>query len=335
MNKLEKLLQGSELIMADGAMGTMLFDAGLQFGDPPETWNILHPEVIRKVHRSYLESGSQILLTNTFGGNRYRLAMHRLQERVKELNTTAAILARIEVDATDIDAIVAGNIGPNGEIMEPLGTLTAEEAVDAFEEQADALVFGGVDAIWIETMWALEEMKAAIEGVRKASADMPIIATMTFDTNGCTMMGVTPEQAIEFLEAQNVTAAGGNCGNGPDEILGVIEKMSAKNPSIPLVAKSNAGIPALVDRRPVYSAGPTEMAEYSIALRAAGARVIGGCCGSTPDHLQCMHSTLKSIPGDSVPKISRKSSTRNGNEPAPKRKRARFRRRSDAKSATG
>ncbi len=335
MNKLEKLLQGSELIMADGAMGTMLFDAGLQFGDPPETWNILHPEVIRKVHRSYLESGSQILLTNTFGGNRYRLAMHRLQERVKELNTTAAILARIEVDATDIDAIVAGDIGPSGEIMEPLGTLTAEEAVDAFAEQADALVFGGVDAIWIETMSALEEMQAAIEGVRKASADMPIIATMTFDTNGRTMMGITPEQAIEFLEAQNVTAAGGNCGNGPDEILEVIEKMSTQNPSIPLVAKSNAGIPALVDRNPVYSAGPTEMAEYSIALRAAGARIIGACCGSTPDHLECMHSTLNSTPVDAVPKISRKSSIRNGNGPVPKRKRARSRRRSDAKSATG
>ena len=335
MNKLEKLLRGSELIMADGAMGTMLFDAGLQFGDPPETWNILHPEVIRKVHRSYLESGSQILLTNTFGGNRFRLAMHHLQDRVKELNTTAAILARTEVDASDVDAIVAGDIGPSGEILAPLGTLTSEGAVDGFAEQADALVFGGVDAIWIETMSALEEIQAAIEGVRKASADIPIIATMTFDTNGRTMMGVTPEQALEFLETQNVTAAGGNCGNGPDEILGVIEKMAAQIPSIPLVAKSNAGIPELVKRRPVYSAGPTEMADYSIALRAAGARIIGACCGSTPDHLECMHSSLKSTPVDAVPKISRKSSTPNGNESAPKRKRSRSRRRSGAKSETG
>lgn len=293
VNKLEKLLGDSDVVLADGAMGTMLFEAGLQFGDPPETWNILHPEVVRSVHRAYLEAGSRLLLTNTFGGSRFRLGMHHLEERVKELNCTAAILLRTEVDAAGGEAAVAGDIGPSGEILAPLGTLEHDEAVAGFAEQADALIYGGVDVIWIETMSALEEIQAAIEGVRRVSADVPIIATMTFDTNGCTMMGVTPERAIEFLAGQGVAAAGGNCGNGPDEILRVVSKMQATGIDVPIMAKSNAGIPKLVKHKPVYSAGPAEMADYAVALRAAGARMIGACCGSTPEHIREMNEKLR------------------------------------------
>ena len=243
-------------ILADGAMGTMLFEAGLQFGDPPEVWNVTHPDVVRGIQRAYLEAGSQILLTNTFGGSRFRLGMHNLQARVPELNRTAAILLRAEVDAAGGNALVAGDIGPSGEIFAPLGTLEYADGVDGFEEQAAALIAGGADIIWIETMSALEEMQAAVEGVRRVSADIPIITTMTFDTHGRTMMGITPEKAVKALLDMGAAAVGGNCGNGPEELLAVIQKMHAVEPNAVLVAKSNAGIPELIQRRTVYRASP-------------------------------------------------------------------------------
>jgi methionine synthase I (cobalamin-dependent) len=286
------LLAEGAPILADGAMGTMLFSAGLQFGDPPEAWNVSHPEVIRRVHRGYLDAGSRIVMTNTFGGNRLRLRLHGLDSRVTELNRTAAILLRAEVDAAGGQALVAGDIGPTGEIMAPLGTLAEDEAVDVFAEQAAALIAGGVDVIWIETMSHLSEIGAAIRGTRRASATIPIIATMTFDTRGFTMMGVSPEQAARSLLEAGADAIGGNCGNGPDELQPVIEKMHAVAPDAILVAKSNAGIPELIDLRAVYKADPATMAEAGLGFRAAGARIIGACCGSTPDHLAAMAEAL-------------------------------------------
>jgi len=286
------LLDTDQPILADGAMGTMLFANGLEFGDPPEVWNIAHPDIIRRVHRGYLDAGSRILLTNTFGGNRFRLEMHGNASRVDELNRTAAILLRSEVDAAGTGALVAGDIGPSGQIMAPLGTLEYDEAVDGFAEQARALVAGGVDVLWIETMSALEEIHAAIEGARRAAPTMPIIATMTFDTRGRTMMGVTPEQAAEALLGWGAEAIGGNCGNGPDELVPVVQKMHAVAPDAVIVAKSNAGIPELVDFKTVYRAGPDEMAARGLVFREAGARIIGACCGSTPAHLERMHQVL-------------------------------------------
>ena len=211
-------------------MGTMLFANGLLFGDPPEVWNLTKPDVVRSIHRGYLDAGSQILMTNTFGGNRMRLSLHGLQDRVAELNQTAAILLRSEVDAAGGDALVAGDIGPSGAILAPTGTLDYDEAVDIFAEQAAALVAGGVDLIWIETMSDLLEIKAAIEGVRRVSPGIALITTMTFDTRGHTMMGVTPEQAVASLTAWGADAVGGNCGNGPDELITVIERMRAADP---------------------------------------------------------------------------------------------------------
>ena len=275
-------------ILADGAMGTMLFSAGLQFGDPPETWNLSHPDLVRRIHRSYLDAGSRILMTNTFGGNRLRLSLHNLDRRVAELNRTAAILLRGEVDAAGGRALVAGDIGPSGSIMAPTGTLEYPEAVDVFAEQAAALVAGGVDLIWIETMSDLLEMRAAIEGVRTVAPALPLIATMTFDTRGHTMMGVSPEGAIAALTTWGADAVGGNCGNGPDELLEVIRRMAATHPEVPLVAKSNAGMPELVDLRAVYRTDPATMAACAVEMRDAGARIIGGCCGTTPDHLAAM-----------------------------------------------
>jgi 5-methyltetrahydrofolate--homocysteine methyltransferase len=290
--KFRDLLAEDGPIMADGAMGTMLFAHGLQFGDPPEVWNLTHPDVIRRIQRGYLEAGSRIILTNTFGGNRLRLALHGLSERVDELNRTAAILARAEVNAAGGSALIAGDIGPSGEIVQPLGTLDYDIAVDVFREQAASLIAGGVDLIWIETMSDLNEMKAAIEGVRRVSPGIALMATMTFDTRGHTMMGVSPEQAVEALSAWGADAVGGNCGNGPDELVPVIDRMHKARPDAVLVAKSNAGMPELVDMRAVYRADPPTMAAFGVQMHEAGARIVGACCGSTPDHLRAMHDAL-------------------------------------------
>ncbi len=292
MNKIQAFLSKNNYLLADGAMGTMLFASGLEHGDAPELWNVEFPQRVAAVHRTYIEAGSRLLLTNTFGGNRYRLMLHRLEDRVAELNRAAASILRREVSLSGVDALVAGDIGPSGGLLLPLGELTYPEAVEAFREQAAALVEGGVDVIWIETMSDLEEVRAAVEGVRQASMDIPIITTMTFDTRGYTMMGVAPERAISILNTYGAAAVGGNCGNGPEEVIQVIEKMYTADPQATLVAKANAGIPELVGGEPVYRASPEAMAEYAVKAFNAGARIIGACCGSTPAHIQAIAGSL-------------------------------------------
>lgn len=289
MTTWSELLAQPGVILADGAMGTMLMANGLAFGNSPEQWNVDEPQRVGEVHAAYVQAGARILLTNTFGGNRFRLQLHNLQERAAELNRAAARLAR---EAAGGAALVAGDIGPSGGILAPLGELEPEAAMAGFAEQATALVEGGVDVIWLETMSSLEEMRAAFDGVRRASADIPIITTMTFDTRGRTMMGVTPERAAQTLSGWGAVAVGGNCGNGPEEILEVVAKMRAMAPAATLVAKANAGVPHLLAGRPVYGAGPDDMARYATAAAEAGARVIGACCGSTPDHLRAMRDAL-------------------------------------------
>ena len=289
---------GSEShVVADGAMGTMLMANGLEFGDPPEVWNLEHPEVIRRVQRAYADAGAQILLTNTFGGNRLRLELHGRADRVDELNRTAAILARVEANAADHPVIVAGDIGPSGQIMTAIGgTLTPEIARDVFAEQSRALAAGGVDVFWIETMSDLSETVAAIQGAKDASPDTPVIATMSFDTRGHTMMGVTPEQAAAALLEAGASAVGGNCGNGPDELVPVIERMRAAYPDAILVAKGNVGQPQLVGLTAQYDTSPETMADFAVLFREAGANVIGACCGSTPLHLRAMAEALAGEP---------------------------------------
>jgi 5-methyltetrahydrofolate--homocysteine methyltransferase len=293
MGAWDELLSQPGLILADGGMGTMLMELGLQFGASPELWNVEHPDRVRQVHQSYVQAGSRIILTNTFGCNRLRLGLHNLQDRVVEFNRAAARLVRQEIDAGGGRGIVAGDIGPSGGILAPLGELEPADATAAFAEQAGGLIDGGVDVVWIETLSSLEEMHAAIDGVRQASADIPIVATMTFDTRGRTMMGVTPEQAVRELAGWGVSALGANCGNGPDEILAVIGKMKAAAPQATLVAKANAGVPKLEKGRAVYGAGPEEMAAYATAVADGGARIIGACCGSTPRHLEAMAAALQ------------------------------------------
>jgi len=295
MNRWQSLISRPGVIIADGAMGTMLQQAGLKPGDPPMLWNIDQPGRVRTVHRAYLEAGAMILLTNTFSGNRFRLAGHGLKERGDDLNRAGAQILRAEIEdylkkavpGTPVP-VVAGDIGPTGEIMSPLGKLSFDDAADGFAQQAGALIAGGADVIWIETMADLEEVRAAMEGTRRASADIPVIVTMTFDTHGRTMMGVKPEAAATRLVESGAAALGGNCGNGPDEMLAAIGKMSAAAPDAILVAKSNAGVPEFVDGTTLYRASPETMAQSAVQLRDAGARIIGGCCGTTPEHIAAM-----------------------------------------------
>ena len=286
------LLAADGPIVADGGMGTMLFSMGLARGESPEMWNDERQDDVRSIHRAYIQAGAQIVLTNSFGGNRYRLGMHDLAERAAELNTAAARLARAEADAAERAVVVGGSMGPTGQMLAPMGTLPFDDAVAAFEEQARALAAGGVDVLWIETMSDLEEVRAAVEGCRRAAPDVPVVTTMTFDTRGRTMMGVKPEQALEALQAFGVVALGANCGNGPDELETAVGKMRDAGSPVPLVAKANAGLPHMEGDVAVYDASPDVMAEYAVRVRDQGARIIGACCGSTPDHIRAITQAL-------------------------------------------
>jgi methionine synthase I (cobalamin-dependent) len=292
MNKLQQLISSGEPILLDGAMGTMLMDVGLEQGYAPEAWNVEHPDRVRAVHRAYIQAGSNVILTNSFGGTRFRLKLHNFQDRVVEFNRAAAQNARAEADSAGHPVIVAGSMGPTGELLEPMGTMTFEEAKAAFAEQAGALAEGGVDVLWIETMSDLNEVKAAIEGAQSVS-DLPLVATMTFDTHGHTMMGVKPEQAVEFLKAYDLTAIGANCGNGPGEIEAVVTAMRTVAPDVPLIAKANAGIPHWEGSELRYDGTPEVMANYAARVRDLGANLIGGCCGNTPAHIQAMAEALQ------------------------------------------
>ena len=291
MNKLERLLAENNYLLLDGAMGTMLFSMGLESGAPPEEWNVDFPERIQKVHEAYIEAGSQIILTNTFGGSSYRLKLHNLQDRVYELNKAAAEIGRAAAANATQEVVVAGSIGPSGELLFPMGEMTFEDAEAAFAEQARGLSDGGADVLWIETMSDLNEVKAAVSGARSV-CDLPIAATMSFDTKGNTMMGVTPHKALRELKELGLIAIGANCGNGLAEIIGVVEAMQAVDPEMTLIAKSNAGIPKWVNDELSYDGTPPIMASYANLVHRLGARLIGGCCGSAPEHIAAMAEAL-------------------------------------------
>lgn len=294
MDKLNTLLQSGKPILLDGAMGTMLMDAGLEAGDSPEEWNALHPDKVRLIHRAYIQAGSRIILTNTFGGTSVRMETHGLGDRVIELNKKAAENARTEADAAPHPVLVAGSMGPTGQLLEPLGTLRVSEAEKSFADQAAGLAEGGVDLFWIETMSDLSEVKAAVAGIRSVS-DLPIAATMSFDSHGRTMMGVSPEQAVKELGELNIQLLGANCGTGSDELINAIKEMRSANPDLPLIAKANAGIPQMVGTEVVYNGSPEVMAAYAADVWKEGATLIGGCCGSSPDHVRAMAEALAEI----------------------------------------
>ncbi|MBX3085084.1 MAG: betaine--homocysteine S-methyltransferase [Anaerolineae bacterium] len=291
MSKLHDLLTTNPVILADGAMGTQLFARGLESGMSPELWNIEHPDRVMDVHRSYAEAGTQMLLTNSFGGTRFRLALHKFEGRVYEFNRAAAEITRNAVQDVPHIVLIGGSVGPSGELLEPLGTLTFDEAVDGFAEQATALRDGGVDYFQVETMSALEEVEAAIKGIRRVS-DLPIVATMSFDTNRRTMMGIKPEIAAHKLPELGADVIGANCGTGVPDNLFVLEQMAKANPNAILFVKSNAGVPQYKGGELIYNGTPEVMADYAVEARNLGARIIGACCGSSPAHLAAMRERL-------------------------------------------
>lgn len=290
-------------LLADGATGTNYFQMGLVSGDAPEIWNFEFPERVRSLHRRFIEAGADIILTNTFGGNRHRLKLHNAQDQVREVNIAAAKNARAEADAVDRPVFVAGSIGPTGEIFEPIGSMSHAEGVAAFAEQAKALQEGGVDVLWIETMSSEEELRAAVEGASQAG--LPIVTTMSFDTNGRTMMGITPQAfgALTSSLGTQPVAIGANCGVGASELVATVLGITAARPDAHVVAKGNCGIPQYVDGHIHYTGTPELMADYARIALDAGARIIGGCCGTSPDHLAAMRKSLESYSRGARPSI--------------------------------
>jgi 5-methyltetrahydrofolate--homocysteine methyltransferase len=298
--RLQQLLSERPFLLADGAMGTNLFAMGLMTGEAPELWNFERPDQVERLHRGMVEAGADIILTNTFGGSSYRLKLHKQQDRVREINREAARIARRVADSAGRPVVVAGSIGPSGELFEPLGALTPEGAEAAFGEQAAALAEGGVDLLWIETMSAREEVLAAAAGAAKTG--LPFVVTMSFDTNGRTMMGFTPADFAGFAHAMDSRPLGygANCGVGAAELVAAIVNMSsATKPGDIVVAKGNCGVPYFVEGQIRYDGTPALMADYARLARDAGARIIGGCCGTTPEQLAAMHAALSShVPGN-------------------------------------
>jgi 5-methyltetrahydrofolate--homocysteine methyltransferase len=290
MDWLHEISKGN-LLVSDGAMGTMLQSMGLQAGQSPETWNLTHPEEVQQVHRAYLEAGAQLLTTNTFGGNRLRLMAHNVNghELLREINRRAVELAR-EV-AGDSAAVIA-SVGPTGELMEPLGDLSEEQAFEVFSEQMAALQEGGADTVILETFMALEEIVVALRAAK--SLGLKVIASMSFAANQRTMMGVTPEQAAITLAQEGAQVVGANCSTGAQEMVPVIQRMRGAV-SIPLIAQPNAGMPVLQGGRAVYTQKPEEMAAFAPQFVEAGARIIGSCCGSTPEFTRAIVAALKRL----------------------------------------
>jgi methionine synthase I (cobalamin-dependent) len=284
---LEQLASG-EVLVADGATGTMLQAAGLPTGTPGEAWILERPEEIMALHRAYLEAGCQMILTTTFGGTRTRLKAAGLDAQVTDINRRAAELAR---QAAGDEVYVAGDIGPTGEMMVPIGRLAYETAVEMFAEQAQALAAGGVDFVYIETMSDLQEAKAAVEGAQQA-CDLPVFCTFSFDTHGRTGMGVSPAQAAQAMAALGVPAVGANCGHAPEEVLDFLPHMRDAAPDAYLIAKPNAGLPRMVKRQVIYDATPDRMADLARRYVELDARIVGTCCGSSPAHIAAIATAV-------------------------------------------
>ncbi len=298
---LSELLAERDWLLGDGATGTTLFNMGLEAGEAPEIWNETHPDRIRALYDGAINAGSDIFLTNSFGGNFSRLKLHDRQNDVFTLNRIAAEIGREAADAAGRKIVVAGSVGPTGEIMEPVGELSFDSAVEIFEEQAKGLMEGGADVLWLETISAPEEYKAAAKAFQNVGA--PWVGTMSFDTAGRTMMGVTATDMVAMVEGleNKPIAFGANCGVGASDLLRTLIGFGKANTSIPVVSKGNAGIPKYVHGHIHYDGTPELMGEYALLARDAGAKIIGGCCGTLPEHLVAMKAALESRPRGPVP----------------------------------
>ncbi len=290
---LSQMLATRDWILADGATGTNLFNMGLSSGDAPELWNETEPDKIRALYKGAVDAGSDLFLTNSFGGNASRLKLHDAGHRAHELSRLSAELGREIADAAGRPVLVAGSVGPTGEIMAPMGNLTHELAVEMFHEQAEGLKAGGADVLWVETISAPEEYRAAAEAARLA--EMPWCGTMSFDTAGRTMMGVTSAAMATLVEKldHKPLAFGANCGVGASDLLRTVLGFAAQGTERPIIAKGNAGIPKYVDGHIHYDGTPDLMADYAVLARDCGATIIGGCCGTMPEHLAKMRRALE------------------------------------------
>lgn len=332
--KLQKILDTQGWVLADGATGTNLFNMGLEAGEAPEMWNEWHPDRIKALYKGAVDAGSDLFLTNSFGGNASRLKLHGAEKRARELSRISAEIAREVADTAGRDVVVAGSMGPTGDIMLPVGTLSHADAVEIFEEQAHGLMEGGADVLWVETVSAPEEYAAAAEAIGNVGA--PWCGTMSFDTAGRTMMGLTSTGMVEMVAglAHKPMAFGANCGVGASDLLRTMLGMAEANPTQPLIAKGNAGIPKYVDGHIHYDGTPELMAKYAVLARDSGASIIGGCCGTMPEHLAAMRHALETIEVGQKPDLTTISdqmgafssaSDGTGDEPAPQRVRRRKR----------
>lgn len=291
-NPIDALLAEKGVLLADGATGTNLFAMGLEAGEAPELWNEAHPERVAALHRGFVDAGADIILTNSFGGTRHRLKLHKAQDRVHALNRRAAEIARAVADAAGRRVIVAGSVGPTGELLEPLGAMTYDEAVDAFAEQIAGLKEGGAEVAWIETMSAPGEIRAAAEAAIRVG--LPYTYTGSFDTAGRTMMGLAPKDIHGVVDglAETPAAVGANCGVGASDTLAALLDMSDARPEATIVVKGNCGIPEFRGSEIHYSGTPELMADYARLAIDGGARIVGGCCGTSFIHLKAMRDAL-------------------------------------------
>jgi len=292
MRDLRKKLSEPGILILDGATGTQLQGLGLPPGMAPELWNIQNPEAVKCHYRAYIEAGSDAILTNSFGGTRPRMDMEQSGHLTHQANVAAAALAR-EVAGENV--LVLGSLGPTGLLMEPMGELTTEKAIEYFAEQAAALAEGGADGIHVETMSDLREAKAAIIGAHQAT-NLPVTVTMSFDMHGRTMMGVKPADAVKELWALDVLAVGVNCGRTLEENLVALKEMRNAAPDATLIAKPNAGMPRMEDTiEAVYDVTPEIMAEYGLKFAEQHVKMLGGCCGSNPAHIAALKKVLQNF----------------------------------------
>ena len=291
-NPLAQLLAEKPFLLADGATGTSLFAMGLEAGEAPELWNEAKPENITKLHQDFVDAGADIILTNSFGGTRHRLKLHHAQDRVHALNKKAAEIARAVADKAPRKVIVGGSVGPTGELLQPLGAMTYDEAVASFAEQMEGLKAGGADVAWIETMSSADEIRAAAEAAVKTG--LPYTYTGSFDTAGKTMMGLDPKDIHGVAKdiGSGPLAVGANCGVGASDILASLLDMTAADPAATVIVKGNCGIPEFRGTEIHYSGTPELMADYVRLAVDSGAKIIGGCCGTSFEHLAAMRVAL-------------------------------------------
>lgn len=291
-SSLQALLTEKAILLADGATGTNFMEMGLEPGFPPDLWNLSEPQKPTALHQAFVDAGSDIILTNTFGANAPRLKLHQAEDQTYEINKAGAEIAGRVAAAADRPVIVAGSVGPTGELFEPMGALTMESCTVFFEEQMRGLKDGGADVAWIETMSAAEEIQAAAQAA--INVGLPYVFTASFDTAGRTMMGISPSVIgkVTAEMTEQPLAYGSNCGVGASDMMLSVLSMTEANPSAVIVGKANCGIPVVKGKETVYTGTPELMADYVDLAANAGARIIGGCCGTAPEHIAAMRRAI-------------------------------------------